>query len=90
VPVSPDITAYGTDRLALIGSGIVKDLCDPASGPKLQKVITPRNDLPHPKAVLLTPSPAPEFGASRIGNLVRQCESIPFMRLEVDISNKFV
>jgi len=47
VPVSPDITAYGTGRLALIGSGIVKDLCDLAPAPKPQKIITPRKDLTH-------------------------------------------
>jgi glycerol kinase len=50
VPVSPDITAYGTGRLALIGSGVVKDLCDLAPPPKARKIITPRKDLHHLKA----------------------------------------
>ena len=50
VPVSPDITAYGTGRLALIGSCIAKNLCDLTLAPKPQKIITPRNDLTHLKA----------------------------------------
>jgi hypothetical protein len=50
VPVSPDITAYGTGCLALIGSGIVKDLADLTPAPKPQKIIMPRNDLTHLKA----------------------------------------
>jgi hypothetical protein len=50
VPLSPDITAYGTGRLALIGSGMVKNLCDLTPAPKPQKIITPRNDLTHLKA----------------------------------------
>ena len=50
VPVSPDITAYGTGRLALIGSGIVKNLSDLTPAPKPQKIITPRIDLTHLKA----------------------------------------
>jgi glycerol kinase len=49
VPVSPDITAYGTGRLALIGSGIVKNLSDLTPAPKPQKIITPRNDLTYLK-----------------------------------------
>ena len=49
VPVSPDITAYGTGRLALIGSGIVKNLSDLTPAPKPQKIITPRSDLTHLK-----------------------------------------
>jgi glycerol kinase len=50
VPVSPDITAYGTGRLATIGSGIVENLADLTPAPKPQKIITPRNDLTHLKA----------------------------------------
>jgi glycerol kinase len=50
VPLSPDITAYGTGRLALIGSGIVKNISDLTPAPKPQKAITPRNDLTHLKA----------------------------------------
>jgi glycerol kinase len=49
VPVSPDITAYGTGRVASIGSGMVKDLSDLTPAPKPQKVITPRDDLTHLK-----------------------------------------
>lgn len=45
VPVSPDITAYGTGRAALIGSDMVKDISDLTPAPKSQKIITPRNDL---------------------------------------------
>jgi glycerol kinase len=47
VPVTPDITAYGTGRLALIGSGVVKNFADLAPAPKPQKIITPREDLTH-------------------------------------------
>jgi glycerol kinase len=50
VPVSPDITAYGTGRLALIGSGIVKNLSDLAPASKPRKIIMPRSDLTHLKA----------------------------------------
>ncbi|CAB1063022.1 Glycerol kinase (EC [Olavius sp. associated proteobacterium Delta 1] len=50
VPVSPDITAYGTGRLALIGSGMVKNLSDLTPAQKPQKIITPRNDLTYLKA----------------------------------------
>jgi hypothetical protein len=49
VPVSPDITAYGTGRLALIGSGLVKNLSDLAPAPKPKKIIHPRKDLTHLK-----------------------------------------
>jgi len=49
VPVSPDITAYGTGRLALIGSGIEKSLTDLAPAPKPQKTIAPRKDLTYLK-----------------------------------------
>jgi len=49
VPVSPDITAFGTGRLALIGSGIVKNLNDLAPAPKPQKIITPHKDLAYLK-----------------------------------------
>jgi glycerol kinase len=50
VPVSPDITAYGTGRFALIGSGMVKNLSDLAPAKKPKTVIKPRNDLTHLKA----------------------------------------
>jgi len=50
VPVSPDITAYGSERLALIGSGSAKDLCDLTPAPKHRKIIVPRSDLIHLKA----------------------------------------
>jgi len=51
VPVSPDITAYGTARLALIGSGIVKTLSDLAPAGKPKTIIHPRKDLTHLKAL---------------------------------------
>lgn len=50
VPVSPDITAYGTGRLALIGSGLVKNLSDLAPARKPKTTIDPRKDLTHLKA----------------------------------------
>ena len=50
VPVSPDITAYGTGRFALIGSGMVKNLSDLAPAKKPKTIINPRNDLTHLKA----------------------------------------
>jgi len=49
VPVSPDITAFGTGRLALIGSGIAKDLAALTPAPEPQKIITPRKDLTYLK-----------------------------------------
>jgi len=51
VPVSPDITAYGTGRFALIGSGMVKNLSDLAPAKKPKTVIKPRKDLTHLKAL---------------------------------------
>ncbi|UCF91720.1 MAG: hypothetical protein JSW39_26180, partial [Desulfobacterales bacterium] len=45
VPASPDITTYGTGRLALIGSGMVKDLSELPPAEKPQAIITPRRDL---------------------------------------------
>ncbi|UCD80406.1 MAG: hypothetical protein JSW26_02955, partial [Desulfobacterales bacterium] len=50
VPVSPDITAYGTGRFALIGSGLVKDLSDLAPADKPKTIIHPLQDLTHFKA----------------------------------------
>ena len=50
VPVSPDITAYGTGRFALIGSGLVKNFSDLAPAGKPKTVIHPRQDLTHLKA----------------------------------------
>jgi glycerol kinase len=50
VPVSPDITAYGTGCFALIGSGLVKDLPDLAPAGKPKAIIRPRQDLTHLKA----------------------------------------
>jgi glycerol kinase len=49
VPVSPDITAYGTGHLALIGRGIVKNLCDLTPAPKSRKITAPRRDLTYLK-----------------------------------------
>jgi glycerol kinase len=49
VPASPDITAYGTGRLALIGSGMVKDLAELPAAEKPQAVIAPNKDLTHLK-----------------------------------------
>ncbi len=47
VPASPDITTYGTGRLALIGSGLVKNLSELPPAEKPQATITPRKDLTH-------------------------------------------
>ena len=47
VPVSPDITAYGTGCVALIGAGMVKDLSDLTPAPKPLKIVTPHADLTH-------------------------------------------
>ncbi len=47
VPASPDITTYGTGRLALIGSGLVKDLAALPPAEKPQAIITPSKDLTH-------------------------------------------
>ena len=47
VPASPDITTYGTGRLALIGSGMVKDLTELPPAKKPQAIISPRRDLTH-------------------------------------------
>lgn len=49
VPASADITTYGTGRLALIGSGMVKDLSELPPAEKPQAIISPRNDLTHLK-----------------------------------------
>jgi glycerol kinase len=49
VPASPDITTYGTGRLALIGSGMVKDLSELPPAGKPQAIIPPRKDLRHLK-----------------------------------------
>jgi glycerol kinase len=51
VPSSPDITAYGTARLALVGSGIRKDLAELAPAEKPKKVVIPRQDLTHLKDI---------------------------------------
>jgi glycerol kinase len=51
VPVSPDITAYGTGRFALIGNGMVKDLSDLAPAKKPKTVLNSRKDLTHFKAL---------------------------------------
>jgi len=45
VPASPDITTYGTGRLALIGSGMVKKLSELPPADKPQAIITPSKDL---------------------------------------------
>jgi glycerol kinase len=50
VPASQDITAYGTGRFALIGSGLVKDLSDLAPAENPRTIITPREDLTHLQA----------------------------------------
>jgi len=50
VPASTDITAYGTGRLALIGSGLVQDLPELAPAGKPQAIIHPRRDSSHLKA----------------------------------------
>jgi glycerol kinase len=50
VPVSPDITAYGTGRFALIGRGLVKNFSDLAPSGKPKAIIHPRQDLTHLKA----------------------------------------
>jgi glycerol kinase len=47
VPASADITTYGTGRLALIGSGMVKDLSELPPADKPQAIISPRQDLTH-------------------------------------------
>ena len=49
VPASPDITTYGTGRLALIGGGMIKNLSDLPPAEKPQAIITPRRDLTHLK-----------------------------------------
>jgi len=50
VPESPDITAYGTGRFALIGSRMVNDLSDFTAAVKPKTIIHPRKDLTHLKA----------------------------------------
>lgn len=61
VPASPDITTYGTGRLALIGSGIVKHLSElpPSDPPKT--VVSPGRDLTHLK--------------ERFGDAVNRCRN---------------
>jgi glycerol kinase len=51
VPALPDITAYGAGRLALIGSGAVKDLSELPPAEKPSAIIMPRRDLTHLKAL---------------------------------------
>ncbi len=48
---SPDITAYGTGRFALIGNGMVKNLSDLAPAEKPKSVVSPLKDLTHLKAL---------------------------------------
>ena len=48
---SPDITAYGTGRFALIGSGMVKNLSDLAPAEKPKTVVRPQKDLTHLKSL---------------------------------------
>ena len=50
VPVSADITALGTGRFALIGSGAVDNLSDLAPAGKPKTIIKPRQELTHLKA----------------------------------------
>ena len=45
VPASPDITTYGTGRLALIGSNAVNDLSELPPSEKPRAIITPNTDL---------------------------------------------
>ncbi len=45
VPASPDITTYGTGRLALIGSNAVNDLSELPPAEKPRTIITPNTDL---------------------------------------------
>ena len=47
IPAAADITAYGTGRLALIGSGLVKDISELPPAEKPRAIITPRQDLTH-------------------------------------------
>lgn len=49
VPESPDITAYGTGRFAMIGSCMVADLSDFTAAVKPKTIIYPRKDLTHLK-----------------------------------------
>ena len=50
VPESPDITANGTGRFALIGSRMVADLSDFTTAVKPKTIIYPRKDLTYLKA----------------------------------------
>ena len=47
VPAIADITAFGTGRFALIGSGLVNKLSELPPAEKPQAIITPRQDLDH-------------------------------------------
>ena len=49
VPASPDITTYGTGKLALIGYGMAKDTSDLPVADKPSAIITSRTDLTHLK-----------------------------------------
>jgi glycerol kinase len=48
---SPDITAFGTGRFALIGNGMVKNLSDLAPAEKPKSVVSPQQDLTHLKTL---------------------------------------
>ena len=50
VPISPDITAFGTGRLALIGGGLAKNFSDLAPAGEPKSTITPLRDLTHLKS----------------------------------------
>ena len=49
IPASPDISTFGTGRLALIGSGLVKQTSDLPQAEEPNTIITPRDDLTHHK-----------------------------------------
>ncbi len=49
MPASPDITTYGTGKLALIGYGMAKDTSDLPAADKPSAIITSRTDLTHLK-----------------------------------------
>jgi glycerol kinase len=49
IPASPDITAYGTGRFALIGNGLVKQPCDLPLAEEPNATISPQQDITHLK-----------------------------------------